>query len=54
MQSQIEFTESEKKIFNEKLQNDLNPTELEYEIAVKKVRPCNNNIWEDYECNTCS
>ena len=53
MQSQIEFIESEKKIFDEKLQIDLNPTEKEYEIAVKNLRLCNMNLWEDYECNTC-
>lgn len=54
MQSKIDFIESEKKTFNEKLHNNLNPTEKEYEIAVKKVRPWNINLWEDYECNTCS
>ena len=49
----MEFQESEKKIFLEKFENELNPTEEEFEIAVKKVRTCNDKIWEDYECNTC-
>ncbi len=50
----MEFEESERKIFIEKLKNELAPTEEEFEIAVLKVRPCNDKNWEDYECNTCS
>ena len=32
---------------------ELNPTEEEFEKAVKQVKPCNDKNWEDVECQNC-
>ena len=53
MLNKMEFEESEKEIFMEKLKNEINLIEEEFETAVNNARLCDNKFQDNIKCNAC-